>query len=391
MVSPVPIPTIHVATVEVPCDAVVLPLTIRHGRASVTEQPDAPDLSMTVIGRVPWNRTDQVTVSVDGEKRFDGFIDSLATDYEGGQFVTKVSAIGWQARAGTILPWMDARPQEDDVARATAFLDAYMEAGGSPWYFRIKGAATVQLVPQDVDGRDSVLALMQDVCDSSGALLWQAKDGALVYGTAGHRTLPHGGAGALLYIDNCDIADGVAWVKSGATLVNQARIAYGPVVDDRTVYEARDDDSILTEGPKQVRIDSLLAAESDAVILGNIIIFRRSRPYWTLPGAVTVLASRLREGDYRRLLGLDVSDLILVRISRDPEAPENLVEWVIEGWTEEWDSGDDGLEHTMLLTLSDRARFGTSGIRTVAELAAGFTVATAGAMTIRHAMFKEFT
>jgi hypothetical protein len=389
MVNPVPVPTIRVATVEVPCDAVVLPLAIRHGRASVTEQPDAPDLSMVVLGRVPWNRTDQVTVTVDGEPRFEGFIDSMTTAYEGGQFVTKVSAVGWQARAGTILPRMDTRPQEDDVTRATAILDAYMEAGGSPWYFRVKGTATVQLVPQDIEGKDSVLALMQDVCDSSGALLWQAKVGALVYGTAGHRTLPHGGSGALLYIDNCDIGDGVAWVKSGATLVNHARIAYGPVVDERTVYEATDDDSILTEGPKQVRVDSLLASQADAVILGNIIVFRRARPYWTLPGAVTVLASNLREADYRRLLALDVSDLVLVRISRDPGAPENLVEWVIEGWSEEWDAGPDGLEHTILLTLSDRARFGSSGIRTVGELAAGFTVETAAAMTIRNTMFKE--
>jgi hypothetical protein len=386
MVTPTPV--VSVAGAEVPCSGIMIPLTITHGRSSVTSQPDAPTLDMTVVGRVPWQRNDPITVTVDGSARFSGFVDTLTTDYVGGEFVTHVSGVGWLAKAGAVRPSIPPRLEEDDVARATAYLSVYRDAFPAHG-FQVKGTATVRFVGQDVDGGHTVLALMQDVCDSTGALLWQAKDGTLVYGTASHRTRPSGGAGALLYIDECDIADGVQWVKGGAMLVNRARIAYGPVVDTRTVYEAVDSPSVAAEGPKDVRVDSLLASEADAILLGNLILYRRAKPYWTLPGAVVVYASDMPAADYATLLSLDVSDLVLVRVSRDPQAPENLVEWVIEGWVEQWDAGDDGLAHTMRLSLSDRARFGVSAIRTVGELAAGFTVATAGAMTIRNAMFKE--
>jgi hypothetical protein len=361
-----PIPVVTVAGVEVACDSVLLPLTITHGRSSPQSQPDAPSIEMTVKGRVPWQRNDPISVAVDGIPRFAGFIDSITTDFEGQVFVTKVSGIGWQAKAGAVKPSIPPRPIEDDVARATAYLSAFRDAFG-PWDFRIIGQPTNNLVGQDVDGGYTVLALMQDVCDSTGAILWQARDGALVYGTASHRAAATDGA--LTYISDCDILDGIEWVKNGAVLVNKVKIQYGPVTNSRAVYEATDAASIATEGPKEVSIDSLLEREIDAHLLANLILFRRAKPYWTLPGGILVRTRQMTLAEYRDLLDLDVSDLVMIRVSRNPADAQNLVEWAVEGWVEEWNVEAGELHHTMLMSLSDRQRFGVTGIRTVGELA----------------------
>lgn len=385
--DPKPIPTITVGGVEVPCDVVALPLTITHGRSSLTSQPDPPSLDMLVIGKVPWKRNDPITVTVGGFPRFSGFISGLDVEYVGQGFATKVKGTGWQAKGGAVKPSIPPRPPEDDVARVSAWLDVFRASFG-PWDFRILGRPTANLVGQDVDGGSTVLDLVQDVCESTGALLWQSKDGVLTYGSASHRTGDD--VAVSMFIDECDVLDGIRWVNDGGALVNTAKIRYGsPDADPRAEYIATDPTSIALEGPKEVLIDSLLAEEEDALILGNIILFRRAKSYWSLPGGILVRTKEMRIGEYLTLLDLEVSDRVMVRVSRDPAAPENLVEWVVEGWTEEWVAEAGELHHTMLFSLSDRQRFGLTGIRTVGELAAGFTVGTAAAMTIRDAMFKE--
>ncbi len=128
-----------------------------------------------------------------------------------------------------------------------------------------------------------------------------------------------------------------------------------------------------------------LNALIDATLLGNLVLFRRANPYWLMPGIV-VSTDKLTQIEYEAMLDLEVSDLVLVSISRDPSDERNGVEWCIEGWTEQWDT--DG--HTIQFALSDRQRFGLTGIRTVAELAL-LTVTQAAALDIRDAMFKEIT
>jgi hypothetical protein len=124
-------------------------------------------------------------------------------------------------------------------------------------------------------------------------------------------------------------------------------------------------------------------------MLANLVLFRRAKPYWNLPGGILVRTRDMSLGEYRALLELDVSSEVAVRVNRNPSAPENLVEWIVEGWAEEWNAEAGELHHTMQLSLSDRARFGLSGIRTVGELAADFTVGSAAAITVRDALFKE--
>lgn len=385
MVNPIPVPTITVAGVDVDPCVIAVPVTVRHGRADVTSQPDAPTLVFTVLGPVAWGRNDPVILAVDGGTRFAGFIDSLTTEMLGDEFSTMVQAVGWQAKAGTVKPSIPPRDVEDDVARASAYLDVFA-AGFTEWTYRVQGDPQANLVRQDVDGGHTVLDLVRDVCDSTGGLLWQAKDGALVYGTATHRS----GLAASMFIGDCDIVDGIQWVKDGATLVNRVRIQYGdPNADPRAVYVSQDTSSITDEGVQEASVDSLLNTQPDALLLGELILYRRAQPYWSVPGGVVVRSAAMTPQDYTALLDLDISSVVLVNVAREPGEPENVVEWVVEGWQEEWGVEHDELHHTMWLSLSDRQRFGATGLRTVGEVATEFTVGTAAALTVRELMFKE--
>jgi hypothetical protein len=381
--KPKPVVTVGVAGTPLDPCALFLPMTITHGRSGLDAQPDAPSLEVVVAGRVTWQRGDPMAVAVDGVARFSGFIDTMQTTLAGGQFATKVTAVGWLAKAGAVKPSTPPRPAEDDVARASAYLAAFRDSFG-PWDYRIQGAKTATLIPRDVDGGHTVLDLVHEVCASTGALLWQARDGALVYGTASHRTANK----SALFIGDCDLLDGIEWVKGSGTLVNRVRVQWG-TADPKAVHEDSDAASLAAEGPREVSVDSLLADQTDATLLANLILFRRARPYWNLPGGAMVRTKDMDPDEYRALLALDVSDLVTLSIPRSPGYPSNVVEWAVEGWVETWDAEGGEVVHTMQMALSDRQRFGLTGIRTVGELAAGFTVATAGAMTARDAMFKE--
>jgi hypothetical protein len=132
-------------------------------------------------------------------------------------------------------------------------------------------------------------------------------------------------------------------------------------------------------------VSTLLASEVDATLLANLILFRRARAFWALPGGLVLDTSDLSLSEYGQVLDLDVGSIVMAPVTRVPGVPGALVEWVVEGWTETWDATG----HRIQLALSDRQRFGLTAVRTVGELAAEFTVASAGAITIRSAMFRE--
>jgi hypothetical protein len=379
----VPVPTVTVANAAVDCTRVLLPMSIRHGRSDVAAQPDAPALSFTVLGSVPWGRNDPVVVETGGRRRFSGFVDALDVTYAGGELATSVRCIGWQAKAGAVRPSIPPRTTEDDVARMRAWFAA-LTAAYPHLTTRVVGDPTVDLVGQDVDGGHTVLELAYRVTDSTGGLLWQDRNGTLVYGTASHRIKGKGE----VFIGECDVLDGLTWEKSAGTLINRVRVTYGPIPADgsaQAAYVAEDTASIAAEGRHEVQVSTMLATERDATLLANLILFRRARAYWSMPNALTVLTDDLGKDAYGQVLDLDVGSLLLVPVAHSPGVPGALVEWVVEGWVETW--GTDG--HRIQYALSDRQRFGLTAVRTVGELAAGFTVATAGALTIRNALFKE--
>jgi hypothetical protein len=388
--EPKPIPIVTVAGAEVPCGIIALPLRITHGRSDFTVQPDPPSLAMVVLGRVTWQRNDPISVTVGGRVRFAGFIDGLATDYIGTRFITKVDAVGWLAKAGNVRPSIPPREVENDVARVQAFANTLLEAYPTA-QIRIQGTPTVDLIRKDVDGGHSVLDLLHETCLSTGGLVWQARDGGLVYGTANHRA----GEKSEFLIEECDILDGVQWVKNSSTLVNRVRVNWGPIPaddSDRSVHVDADMASVQQEGPKEVTIDSMLNDVTDATLLANLILFRRAKAYWNLPSGIQIQTREMGVREYLRLLDIDISDEVALKVARQPmPLAASVVEWVVEGWVEEWNVDTEGLHHVIQMSLSDRQRFGLTGIRTVGELAAGFTVATAADMTVRDAMFKEIT
>lgn len=124
---------------------------------------------------------------------------------------------------------------------------------------------------------------------------------------------------------------------------------------DRPEVFAKDDLSIAVEGYREVSIDSQLAEVADAEALARYILKWHAVPHWVMP-SVVLLGSELDPAEFAGLMALEVSDKILLPTLNHPErpTPAGSVEWVVEGWTEEW--SEDG--HRVTLAVSDRAQLG---------------------------------
>lgn len=124
---------------------------------------------------------------------------------------------------------------------------------------------------------------------------------------------------------------------------------------DRAEVFIKDDMSIAVEGYREVSIDSQLAEAADASALGRHILRWHALPHWVMP-AVVLMGDELSPAEFAALMGLEVSDKVLLPLLSHPEGPtpSGSTEWVVEGWTEEWSR--DG--HRVTLAVSDRTQLG---------------------------------
>ena len=362
------------------CD-VLTPLTIRHGRTAAGTQPDTPTCEFDWdADQPPGQLGDPITVTAsladDGPQwvydaadnytydsaayvwdnawsvpvgpRFTGRIHQLAA-VEAGGVVTgyRVVALGLQTDWG-YKHVVTARPQETAIARVQGIAAA---AGTT---VTILGSDTVTLVADQVD--QSALAGWQEVCASSGGLIWQACDGAMRYGAADHRqTNPVG------VLPCPDILDGLEWTLDVESVINHVTVRWG--TNSQNTH--RSDPSITVWGERHADVPTMAAAQADADQLGLLILARRAQPYWLMPG-VLVDATDATRATQLVLAGLEVGSIILAPIPTEP-GPVPITDygsWLVEGWSETADT--DG--HTyMSLYLTDATRWAETRLRTWAE------------------------
>lgn len=365
------------------CDALT-PLTITHGRVAAGTQPDAPSctfdwdadqppgalgdpiqVSATIVDEGPtwvYDAPDNYTYdsaafvydnlwAAPAGPRFTGRIHQLeAVEADGIITGYRVTCVGGQADWG-YKHLTATRPQETDVARVQAIAAA---AGTT---VTVLGSQTIMLSADTQD--TTALAWWQDVCASSGGLLWQARDGGIRYGAADHRrTNPLG-------ILPCeDIADGLTWTLDMDAVLNHLTVSWGPE-GSQTQNTHRDDPSIARWGERHADVPTVCASQADADQLALLILARRAQPYWIMPG-VTVDATAAARPVRQLLARLEVGSIILVPIPTNP-GPVPVTSygsWLVEGWTETADI--DG--HTYLqLHLTDAARWVTTRLRTWQE------------------------
>jgi hypothetical protein len=363
---------------------VALPLTITHGRSGIGNQPDAPSCSFTWWQNVcPINLGERLRVTAEvnvapavydsGVVMYDdaaAVYDSDGTDWvERTRFVGSVAAIRAREEGGEVVDWAieavgvqaalgfqritGTLPAASDSDRITAIAAL---AGIS---VEVRGTANLMLAADTIDG--DPLEALQNVCKSSGGLLWQTPDGRLVYGSADHRQLADT-AGAL----PCDaVRDGLDWDSSVDDILNSVTIKWA---GGESVHEVAE--SIAESwGVRATSVDTICNDEADAEILGALILARRAWPFWSTPTAL-VPGDRVTEDLRPVLAALDVSTPVWVPWEADPgpTPANNLAPAIVEGWVETWDT-----TYGLQVALSDAHRWVATSTRTYTEVLAGGT------------------
>lgn len=339
-------------TIDISC--LIDEVTIRHGRAETTGQPEASsatlDLSLDTDQEQLPDGIDvgsiiRVTTTIPGltSDRFAGKITDISYGWdEAGAdtpdaVISQIVAVGELGDLGRRVvgdvPW----PQEMDGAR----IERILSASGiqtSPGYVDI---GTVQINPRDVDSQ-AALQLAQDVAQSAGGLLWQTRGGLVQYADAQHRK----GATAGLRLDVCDMLVSPIWQRNIDGLVNKVSIAYGVTGEgagEQPRYEAQDATSQQRYGRFELSASTELAALADAQALGNLLLTRNRVPVWVLT-ALPVDVEGLDAAHTTQLLSLDVNDLLEVTgLPAVGTAPTATSLWV-EGWSERLAYGIHELE-----------------------------------------------
>jgi hypothetical protein len=371
--------SVLVAGVAVDPCRVPLPLSITHGRSTVASQPDAPECSWAWEGATPpgvlgddvlvtiedaggavaaWDEPavawDEPAVAWDGTGaglvRFSGTIHRLTAAEDGGQVVGwQVSCIGHQATLA-VRPVLLDRPQETDVARVLAI------AAAAGVEVTIVGPGGLTLAADAID--TNALNALQQVASMSGGLVWQATDGALMYGTLGHRDAEY----AAQVIRCVAIEDGIGWEDDLELVTNHVTLKFG-AEGSQTEDTWRDDASITQWGMRHVDFATLAVDRSQAGVLGAAIVARRAQPYWRSPGVVLIPEE---PADDVAVGALEVSQLVALPIPYAPgPTPADVTLWFIEGWVEAWDV--DG--RTVQLAASDATRSTTAAVNDWAQVA----------------------
>ena len=366
--------TVQVEDVRLDPCLVGLPLTITHGRASPNNQPDAPVCTFTYLGDEPPQLGHLVRVQSAYPNRDPGtwlderftWVDTgtswLGSTVESDRFVGRVSQVTAVEELGTVVGWqlvctgvmaelghrktVMSRPRETDVVRVSAIL----ASTGMPYL--IRGTDTRELAEDDID-RDTLSALTE-ICSWTGALLYQRRDGTIIYGTTYHRDEE---PSAVL---PCEVlGDGIGWVETTDQIINRVVVKFvRPSGEVQQTYN--DTASQLVWGLQEVEIGTKLW-ETAADEFGNMILARRAQPKWTLPGTLYTDWTRNTDVQERAMLSVDVSDTVLLPISPVPgDVPAPVSPWTVEGWIEVIDSTGRYSQ----LSVTDISRYSARSLRT---------------------------
>lgn len=323
-------------------------LTIQHGRADTTSQPNASSCTVNLTAdaadpteaalmralEVGVRLTVDTTVpGYPSVRRFTGRVSDLNMGWDEAGAATPDAGVGQVVAVGTMAdlgrrnvgaePW----PAELDgarVSRVAALAGISLDPFASD-------PGTVQIRARDVDSQPA-LAVMQGVAGSAMGMVWATREGELSYADADHRR----GIPTSLALDVCDLYVTPTWTRNLDGLTNDVSIGYG-VGDSGGGEQPRvgkvSDSSITKWGRYAFTTGTELAALADATAMANLLLNRNAEPVWVLSD-LPVVVEDLDAADTYALLALDVHALIsLTGMPAIGNAPTSFPAWV-EGWTE---------------------------------------------------------
>lgn len=319
------------------------PVTIRHGRDDVDDQPTASTCSFTVeatataLPRIG----DPVTVDLGADalayftaplsavRRFAGSITDLtaipARGVTGRAFLRVVAVAPLAVLGRTVVgdtPW----PVEFDGVRADRVLDLVVAQNPAIVVDDVDyGFYAVRA--RDVD-RKPALGLLQELARDTLGILVGLRSGAIAYHDAEHRR----NAPVRVTVDASEALADTAWTQDLAGLTNDVTVAYG-AAEPQAEVALVDEVSVDAFGRYAVRLATQLDDEDGADALASALIGRGSRPAWRIENLTVELIRSVDTVNAAILLDLEVSDLVAVTgfPSTGPFVTSSL--WV-EGWTE---------------------------------------------------------
>lgn len=315
-------------------------VTIRHGRDGADDQPDASSATI----ELSWDTSvDALPQTIEPGSILIVTSAKLATTGDSTRFrgIVTDMTIGWDD-AGTETP---QRPVAQIVAVGPLGSMGRRSIGDEPWPQELDGARVsriltltgvatdalrndpglVQVIPRDVDKQPG-LDVARGVADSAGGILWQTRDGVVLYADAEHRR----NATPELTIDACQILVTPTWAKTSAGLINSVSLAYGIAPDggEQPTTSLRRDDSVARYGLFEYSETTELAALADAQARASMLTTRNAFPYWNLT-ALPVDMGGLDPVAYDKILALDMHSLVEVTgLPRAGSVPTSTSLWV---------------------------------------------------------------
>lgn len=363
-----------------PC-MVLHEVQVEHGRAGFGADPEPSRATVTIRGPLlpSWAAGDILQLSGPHGPVFAGRItDRALTHPEAGVCDVAVTATGALAQLGRRQVGDEPWPVEAAQDRAARILTLAEPPGG--WLVQAPGVEGA-VVGRDVDAR-TPLELLTDLTATTGGALYDTPSGRVVYQPLPSRQQPRfpfrwrdfppgrrwrdvpqrwDGLGdspqsrPTLTVPPCLVEWEPRWSSSVGTVVNAARVAYGPPVQegDRPVVEVVDDRSVDAHGRREARIDSEWLEQDDAAERASRIIATQARDRWEVDGAALIL-DEADPGFRDAAMALRVGDLVQLTGLPSP-SPGSGSGWlgVVEGWTlQQWtDAG--GQVARLALRLSD--------------------------------------
>lgn len=345
-------------------------VTLRHGRSSPDQQPDAATCTFAVrssaLTALP-TIGDAVLVELSDDAatwldlsgpawdavktRFTGRVTDVTARPDSavlGPSLVTVTAVGRRARLGGVL-LSGSWPAETDGDRAGRILTAASTAAGAP--VGDVDAGTVTVLARDVTDADALGLLDQLAVDSGGTLV-DLRDGSLCWYDAAHRR----DTPLAVELRPDQVLSSVVAAQKLGDIVNGLTVQYGPGGSSSvSAVDAVSADPVTGYGPFGATVTTQLADVDAAQAFADLTVGRRSRPRWQLNELAVDLLRTVTPAEAAALLGLEHAALIAVTgfPTSGPYAAARL--WV-EGWTETLSRH----AWSLVLSVSDYGRSGAA-------------------------------
>jgi len=371
---------VKVNNVELDLANVSYSIKVTHGRSDVASTPEPSqavfEYDITGSNSLPIALADEIVIKGYTKNRFTGKVTDIDLRHEPASgdrpawTTVQVTAMGTLARLSRFFDGSSGFPAQSVQDRVDAILT------GTGLTYTAEADPALNLIAYDPNETD-VAALLADICDSTGATVFDTPDGDIYFesytrrgysystarwsdyisgeiwqdlvGTWDEQYTPGTSAPQLVTIPGSVVSWEPSWRTTDSTIINAVTVGYGTANPQATEY-LDDSTSIATYDIRQTNIATDLETASDALRRAQLIITAQSVERWQL-GTISIDLDQIPTTQLRENI-LDLREGARVLIEDLPQPnPTGTSQFlgVVEGWAEEYADG----VNIMGLSLSD--------------------------------------